>query len=183
MLDGRPWVWDTSPLLHAARAERLDVVAFLAGQRSSDHRTTSVVRSELDRGGVLGEVLRLGWPVSEGDREDSEWLARVAEWEVPLGVRGLHNLGEATCFALATSIDGVVVVDDKAAARAAEKRGLAKIGLLGVLDDAERLGHQTMTQAVAVVHALAETDGRYPRDAVADFPAWCRLRRRKLHLT
>ncbi|WP_298806933.1 hypothetical protein [uncultured Pseudokineococcus sp.] len=181
-LEGRPWIWDASPLVHARRADRLADIVDLAQRRSMDHRTTDVVLAEVRRGlGVGDGAGDLAWPVVD-EREGVDWLVAVADLVVPLGVDGRHNLGEATCFALAAEVGGVLVIDDHRAAVVARRRGLAKIGVLGLLDDAERLGHHTMASAAAVVRDLAATGGRYPPDAVADFPSWCRRRRHSLGL-
>lgn len=172
-LDGRPWVWDTSPLLHPAIADRLDVLLDITSRRTTEHLTTPVVLDELTRRGGAEAVLALGWPEIAAEPDDAAWFTELTSLEQPLGVQGLHNLGEASVLALAHRLDGVAVVDDRGAAGVARGRGTPVVGVLGILDDAELLGHLPMPGAVSLVRALDESGGWYPRQAVDDFPAWC----------
>ncbi|MEJ5914043.1 hypothetical protein [Pseudokineococcus sp. 1T1Z-3] len=128
-LDRRPWVWDASPLVHAARADRLDLLVDLAQHRTQDHRTTSVVRREvLDSAGLDVRTLP-GFSVDA--RDDVGWYEAVEKWAVAPGVASRHRL--------------------------------AKIGTLGALCDAARLGHHTEASASAFVRDLAWTVAATPR--------------------
>lgn len=99
-------VWDTSPILHAGRIDRLDVLGDIASGWGRNV-TTAAVAEELERENVtvpewlgvvhvdgLDEIIALG-----------EWLQRVSA--------GRRDRGEATVFAWAEVHDAIAIVDDK----------------------------------------------------------------------
>lgn len=88
--------------------------------------------------------------VSRWSANPPSWL-RIADFDPEMPVSGLQHLhrGEQEAILLAQHIAaGVLLVDEKAARRAATSLGLSVMGLLGVLEAASREGRVDMLSAV-----------------------------------
>jgi predicted nucleic acid-binding protein len=95
-----------------------------------------------------------------------DWAARLPSWitvhatPVPLAtpIPGLH-IGELRTILLAESLTAnLVLLDDKAARRAAATRGLKVTGTLGVLGEA---GTRGLTDVALAIERLRATNFRY----------------------
>ncbi|WP_345482955.1 hypothetical protein [Actinopolymorpha pittospori] len=148
-------VWDTSPILHAGRIDRLDVLGDIASGWGRNV-TTAAVAQELEREDVtvpewlgvvhvdgLDEIIALG-----------EWLQRVSA--------GRRDRGEATVFAWAEVHGAIAIVDDKDARMAAQRAGLAAHGTLWVIARAVVAERITCAGAVGFVDAMLSSGARYP---------------------
>ncbi|PZF81094.1 hypothetical protein [Jiangella anatolica] len=147
-------IWDTSPVLHAGRIDRLDVLGDIAS--GWQNLTTAAVVEELEAAGValpswlevvhvdgLAELVALG-----------EWLQRVAA--------GDRNRGEATVLAWAQVHGALPIIDDKDARAAAQRGGLDAHGLLWVVAEAVRSGRITSVASSGFVDAMLASGARYP---------------------
>lgn len=167
--------WDTSPLLHAIRAEKIDLLGLIAqhcGRTPRRNVTTQAVVSEISHYGL--PLAGLDWleVVHVDDLAEIEalvaWMARVA------GAKSNH--GEATVLAWAEVHRAVAVVDDADARRIGLREGLDVRGSLRVVADAVRVGDITAHAATALVDAMIATGARYPCPR-GGFVTWARQHR------
>lgn len=158
---GRVLVWDTSPLHHAIKADKIDILGDLAGtSRGCPRRnvTTQAVMDELRRHQL--PAAGLGWlEVVHVDGLDEltallAWVERVSAQQA--------NQGEATVLAWAQVHGAIPVVDDRDARRAARGAGLEVWGSLRVIAESVSEGRLTEYAATAFVDSLADTGARYP---------------------
>jgi predicted nucleic acid-binding protein len=166
-------VFDTTPLIHFARADRLDVLGDLMSRRRCV--TTSVVRDEIIHGGELHpqlhDVLDLEW-IELLSLDDPGRLLRFSQWMRRVGVKdGGRNLGEASVFAIAEEIQAVAVVDDRDAVRVARNYGLEVHGTVWLLARECSEGKLTETNACNIIDALKETEMRLPCTGL-EFPEY-----------
>jgi predicted nucleic acid-binding protein len=156
--------WDTSPILHAGRIDRLDVLGDIASgwPRSV---TTAAVAEELEPEGIalpdwlevvhvdgLAELVSL-----------AEWLGRVSA--------GKHHRGEATVLAWAEVHHAIAIVDDRDARMTAQKVGLETHGVLWVVANAVHDKRIAKTTAGSFVDAMIASGARYPFEA-GGFVTW-----------
>ncbi|SDT72257.1 hypothetical protein [Jiangella sp. DSM 45060] len=147
-------VWDTSPILHAGRIDRLDVLGDIAS--GWKNVTTAAVIEELETEGValpgwldvvhvdgLAELVALG-----------SWLQRVSA--------GARNRGEATVLAWAEVHGAIPIIDDRNARAAAQRGGLDAHGLLWVVAAAVKSDRITRPAASGFVDAMLASGARYP---------------------
>lgn len=95
-------------------------------------------------------------------RKSPEWLEVLAAPIIPAEDHALQALdsGERAAIVLAASIRAdLLLIDDRAGAILAQRRGLAITGTLGVLDVASQLG---LVQLQDVFVRLQKTNFRYP---------------------
>jgi predicted nucleic acid-binding protein len=95
-------------------------------------------------------------------RKSPEWLEVLAAQAIPAEDHALQALdpGERAAIVLAESIRAdLLLIDDRAGAILAQRRGLAITGTLGVLDLASRSG---FVQLQDVFVRLQKTNFRYP---------------------
>ncbi|WP_052681925.1 hypothetical protein [Saccharothrix sp. ST-888] len=168
-------VWDTSPLFHAIKADRIDLLADLAREWQGVPRrniTTATVIHELTHANL--DISGLGWlELVHVDGLDE--LGALVRWmAVVSGERS--NQGEATVLAWAEVHGGTAVIDDADARRAAQTHGLPVQGSLRVLAEALKEGRVTEYAANAFADALAETGARYPFGP-GGFLAWAQRMR------
>ncbi|HWE89638.1 MAG TPA: hypothetical protein VG317_09275 [Pseudonocardiaceae bacterium] len=157
----RVLVWDTSPLYHAMKADRIDVLADVATMgdcTACRNITTATVIEELRYHGLSTDDL--GWiEIVHVDGLDElsalvRWMDRVSGDK--------SNQGEATVLAWAETHRATAVVDDQDARRAGRNGGLDVWGSLRVVAESVRNGQLTEYSANAFVDALIETGARYP---------------------
>lgn len=169
-------VWETSALLHAARADRLDVLGDIArGSRDQPWHncTTHAARQELEHKGVsIGVDSWLGAPVHVDGLDEVVALAR---WVERIGA-GSHHRGEATVLAYADAHDAVVIMDDDKARRVAERYGLVVHGSLWVMCEAVKGGRLALAAASSLADVLIADGARYPFEP-GGLPRWARGRK------
>jgi predicted nucleic acid-binding protein len=164
-------VFDTGPLSHFAKQNWLGVLKAVVGDRQA--LIPDVVVQELTEGarrdGRLQEVLDADWIEHRElttDEEVTEFL-RFAS----LLVKGARNRGEAGVLALASVLNGVAVVDDGAARKAADDHGIPKRPTLALLCEAIRSELLTVKLVSALADDLLATDYRLPFGA-GGFERW-----------
>lgn len=167
-------LFDASPLLHASRADRLDVLAsFVDG---AEWATTQAVMDEVRRNSPQAheEVSAAKW--IEVVRTDSlEFLTEFGVWSTRMGLVDDHNIGETTLCAYAACSGGTIVMDDRRARRVAERYGLRVRGTAGLLADACSRGECTAAGASALADALSDSGMRLPF-ARGGFEDWARYK-------
>jgi predicted nucleic acid-binding protein len=163
-------VWDTSCLLHALRAERLDVLADCSrGHPDGPWRNviTQAVVDELERHG-MGAADLPGFEVVHVDGLDETVV--LAKWVRQLAA-GEHNRGETPVCAWAEVHGAVAMLDDKAAREVARSAGLRVHGSLWLIRSALSRGRMTVAAAGGLADALIADGARYPFKS-GGFGAW-----------
>ncbi|UCM88253.1 hypothetical protein [Streptomyces marincola] len=154
-------VWDASPLHHAIKAGKIDVLADIARNGGGAPRlnvTTQAVVSELEHYRL--PVVDLTWldVVHVDDLDEIEslvrWMTRVSGSK--------SNQGEATVLAWAEVHGAIAVLDDADARRIARREGLEVWGSLRVLAESVSSGYVTSYVATTLVDAMIESGARYP---------------------
>jgi hypothetical protein len=169
-------VWDTSPLLHAARAERLDVLGDIVAPLAWDHVVPDFVMREvtgqLDVWCPDGDGREVEDPEGEPRRrahvERQQWfhehspeLQAFQRWRDVIG-KGPRNQGECAVFAVAEAGGWTVISDDRQAARVARKKGLDVHGSLWLLGQAVGVKPSLAGSASSLVDRMIEQSARYP---------------------
>lgn len=155
---GRTLVWDCSGLLHAARADRLDVLAEHAkGSSDAPWRslTSTYVAYELDTFGFAVP----SWVSVEPDALVDQttlpvWIDRVGA--------GRKHMGEATVLNLAENRRFTAIIDDADARRVAAKYGSDVHGVLWVIAAPVTRGECSELTAASLVDQLIDTGARFP---------------------
>lgn len=154
-------IWDTSPLLHAIKAEKIEILGDIARNRQGGTRrnvTTQAVISEINHfqlplvGSEWLEIVHV---------DDLAELEALVTWmDLVSGAKSNH--GEATVLAWAQIHHATAVVDDADARRIGRNAGLEVWGSLRVMAESVRNGHTTAYVATALVDAMIDTGARYP---------------------
>ncbi|WP_017578225.1 hypothetical protein [Nocardiopsis kunsanensis] len=163
---------DTSPLLYAARIDRLDVLGSLL--EAYECLTTQAVLDEVGRNDENGATLKLVESASWLGRAQTDSLAfhgRFLEWSQRLRMTPDHNIGETTLCTYADVHGGTVYMDDKPARKVAQRRGLSVRGTAGLVADACCEGTWTVKSASSFMDDLIGADLRLPF-ARGGFEAW-----------
>jgi predicted nucleic acid-binding protein len=163
-------VWDTSCLLHAIRADRLDVLVDCARGHPDGpwrHVTPQAVVDELARYRV-GAADLPGFEVVHVDGLDD--LLTLVKWVENLS-SGPHNRGEAAVCAWAERYQAVAMLDDRAARQAARDAGVQVHGSLWLIRSAVLRGRLTVAAATGLADALLADGARYPFQA-GGFAGW-----------
>lgn len=119
------------------------------------------------------------------DARNAEWLEVVAcdglaelqalaHYFQVLG-SGQHDIGEASVLAWAEVNDGVAVLDERAATRAAQQRGVAVHGTLWLIANGVRVGVLELLDAERLVDQLREAQAWLPCTGV-EFLSWAKDR-------
>jgi predicted nucleic acid-binding protein len=98
-------------------------------------------------------------------------LAAFAAYKVQLGGGVSRNVGEAAVLAWAKVNRGIVVMDERAGSRLAQRDGIEVHGTLWLVVHGLRSGVLDRAQAEALVDELIATDLRLPVDGRGLF-AW-----------
>ncbi|MFV2194981.1 hypothetical protein [Nocardiopsis sp. LOL_012] len=167
-----PFLFDASPLLHAAKADRLDVLGDLARERPC--LTTRSVLDEIRRNDAeaYAEVVQAAW-ISTVPTDSLDFLVAYAEWAGRMGLTDDHNVGETMLCAYADLRGGVLVLDDRFARKVARRHGLSVCGTMGLIADACRRGDCTVAGASVLADALRDSGMRLPF-ARGGFESWSR---------
>lgn len=163
-------VWDTSALLHADQAGRLDVLGdFVKGTAEYpwNHYVPSTVTEELVKLGASPP----DWATLVHVDGLNEIVA-FAEWCQRL-VFGPHNRGEAAVAAWAESHRATAVIDDKHALRVVRQYGLDAHGSAWVVCQAISSGVVGEYTASSYFDAVIGSGARMPFD-VGGFEPWAR---------
>jgi len=157
----RTLVWDTSPLLHAIKADVIDRLGELAATwhgAAQRNVTTAAVISEIAFHGLSTSDLAWLEVVHVDDLAELDALVR---WmQLVSGQKSNH--GEATVLAWAEVHGATSVIDDSDARGAAQKAGQPVQGSLRVISDAVQDGAISEYAASALVDALLASGARYP---------------------
>lgn len=154
-------VWDASPLHHAIKADRIDVLADVARSRRGAlcrNITTAAVIEELKHHGLSTGALE--W-IEVVHVDGLAELTSLAAWMDRVS-GDKSNQGEAIVLAWSEMHGGIPIIDDLDARGAARSGGLEVWGSLRVLADAVCDGRLTEYAADRFVDALIETGARYP---------------------
>lgn len=165
----RTLVWDCSGLLHAAHADRLDVLGDHAKGSQSDpwaNVTTTYVEWELNTFGFQVPT----WVTVEPDSLDDQ--TTLPTWIERIGA-GRKDMGEATVLNLATNRSFTAIVDDGDARKVAAKHGVDVHGVLWVIAAPVKRGECSETTASNLVDQIADTGARFPF-ARGKFIEWAR---------
>lgn len=163
-------VWDASPLVHAHRIDRLDVLGDIAHGPCSapwaNYTTAAVVEELGQHGGSVPDWLRVVYVDGISElRALARWVGRVSS--------ETHSQGEATVLAWAECHDAHAIIDDADVRRVAQLYGLSVHGVLWVVAQAVEQGRWSATSASNFVDRLIGTGARYPFE-VAGFVTWAR---------
>jgi predicted nucleic acid-binding protein len=165
-------VWDTSPIFHAIKAGKIEVLGDIAqnGQGCARRNVTTQA--------VISEINSYQLPLA-----DMEWLEVVHVDDLPelealvawmsrvSGAKSNH--GEATVLAWVEIHGGTAVVDDGDARRIGRREGLDVWGSLRVVAESVSTGCTTPYVAAALVDAMIDSGARYPC-ARGQFITWAK---------
>jgi predicted nucleic acid-binding protein len=158
----QPLIFDTGPLSHFAKEGWLGILKAIAGPRPV--LIPDVVAEEIQVGAAVDDRLR---QIHEqpwiGTRElvSDDEISYFAHFSALLVCKD-RNRGEAGVLALAQSIGGVAVLDDRVARRAAASAGVDVTGTLALLCEAIRSGLLTVRLVSALADDLLHGDYRLP---------------------
>jgi predicted nucleic acid-binding protein len=155
-------VFDTGPLSHFALADWFGVLKAVVGDRIAV--VPDVVATELRAGGAIDSripaVVEASWIEVRVLQTDDE-LAQFAHF-ASLLVKDDRNVGEAGVLALAKTLSGTAVVDDRAARKAAKDHGITLRPTLALLCEAVRFELLTVKLVSALADDLLATEYRLP---------------------
>jgi predicted nucleic acid-binding protein len=165
-------IWDSSPLHHAIKAGKIDVLADIAQHGCGGPRrnvTTQAVISEISAYQLALAGLEWLDIVHVDDLHEIEalveWMGRVS------GSKSNH--GEATVLAWAEVHKVTAVVDDGDARRIGRREGLDVWGSLRVIAESVSNGYTTPYVATTLVDAMIDTGMRYPCSR-GEFISWAK---------
>lgn len=165
-------VWDTSPLHHALKASKLDVLGDAARIWQGTVRrnvTTQTVEDELNHYGLT--LAGADW-LEIVHVDHLQELAALVKWlERVSGQRS--NQGEATVLAWAEVHSAVAVIDDGDARRIAREHSLPVWGSLRVIAESIADGNATEYVGATLVDAMIDSGARYPCER-GQFISWAK---------
>jgi predicted nucleic acid-binding protein len=165
------YILDTTALSNFAAAGRIDLLGKRYGGKAF---TTVEVVDELNKGvkagylhldSVLQQIQTInpaGWIQIMISNSAAEQILR-SQFDQFLGP------GEASCLSLAISRQMILVTDDLAARRLAEKRNVSLTGTLGILIALVRKKALSLKEANAMLTAMIQRHYRSPVDRLDDF--------------
>jgi predicted nucleic acid-binding protein len=167
-------VFDTGPLSHFSQQGWLGMLRLVVGERTAVIPDTVV--EELRRGVTgrrphLQSVLDATWIEQRELISDNE-LREFAVFASLLVARD-RNRGEAGVLAYAKANGATAVIDDGPGRKAARDHGVPCRGTLGLLCDAIRDGHLTVSVVSTVIDHLLESEYRLPFKS-GEFEPWAR---------
>lgn len=163
-MSGPFWCWDATILIHADRADRLDVLGSLVP--TGRHVVTDVVHAEL-----LG--IRLpDWIETVVLGEDLQELRAFTRWLAITGATHRHR-GEAAVLAWSEVHHAMPIIDDADARRVATRHGLTAHGSLWALAEGIVAGRADARTVTTFCDVMLEHGIRWPF-ARGGFDAWAR---------
>lgn len=164
-----PWIFDSGPLSHFAKAGWLGLLKHMAGEHPV--LIPDVVHAEVMRGADRHHHLSLvldatqSW-ITVRPIVESEGLIAFAKYHALLvGADGVTNVGECGVLALSETLPGTAIIDDGAARRAGTAHGVDLRGTVALLLDAVRSHGLSRDAAGAVADDILASDYRYPFEA------------------
>lgn len=172
-MSGGGLVFDSSPLNYMARSGQLSLLGKLAV--NSDCVITRAVEDELLRGASksaqLYQVSAQEW-LRVVDDSSIGFLRLFSEYHGRLGGGG-HNIGESATLAYAELHSLTACVDDRAARRHGQERGVQLTGTLELVCQGVRANVVAEAEAVRVVDLLRDHEAFLPCDG-STFLDWAR---------
>ena len=165
------YIFDTTALSNFAAAGRIDLLGKRYGGKAF---TTVEVVDELNKG-VKAGYSHLGSVVQQIETNNPEgWIHIVVSNSVTEQLLRSQfdqflGPGEASCLALAISRQMILVTDDLAARRLAEKRKVSLTGTLGILIAMVRQKAFSLEEANAMLIEMIHQNYRSPVDRIDDF--------------
>lgn len=167
-------VLDASPLNHFARAGHLATLQKLIAEH--DCVTTRAVIGELQQGAerhpVIRDAIGLDW-IRVVPCDELRELYLFAQYMNQLGNEE-RNAGEATVLAWAEAHGAAAYVDDQVACNLGRNRGVTVHRTLHLIVNAARASLMTEAAAQTIVHALMDSDARFPTAANENLFDWAR---------
>ena len=141
---------DASPLLYAARLDRLDVLGSLL--EDYECLTTRAIIEEVGRNDADGEAAKritsAPW-LGRAQTGSLNYLGAFVGWAQRLGMTPEHNIGETELCTYVDLYGGTVYMDDRQARKVAERHGLKVRGTAGLVADACCRGRGAWTVGAA----------------------------------
>ena len=168
-----PLVFDTGPLSHFARIESLGVLRIIVGERRCMIPEAVVVelRRGAQRDNRIQAVLEADW-IEKRDLLTDDELAAYATFASRL-VSGDRNVGDAAVLALAKTLPGQAVLDDRVAHRIGTKAGVACTRTLALLCEGIRSNMLTLDEVSDLADELTATNYHLPFGP-GEFVKWAR---------
>ena len=157
-----PLIFDTGPLSQFARIESLEVLRLIVGERPCMVPEAVVVelRRGAQRDSRIQAVLEADW-IEKRDAPDGGELAAYATFASRL-VSGDRNVGDAAVLALAKTLPGQAVIDDRVAHRIGMKAGVSCTRTLALLCQGIRSNLLTLDDVSDLADELIVTDYHLP---------------------
>ncbi len=180
--------WDTTAPLHAARADRCEVLHASAGTERRHVATSSVV-AELAEAGVTPP----GWLETVDQGDDPElaiaYLVSFARWQTRLGSDPAagHDIGEADTLAWSETFGAIALIDDQDA-RTAARTALPPDASWCVHGSLWAISRDVVEQRSTpqglsgFCDAMLRTGIRWPFQ-MGDYPRWFARNRKQLDTT
>lgn len=170
MSGDRVLVWDASALHHAAKADRIDVLADLAAPFRNV--TTAAVLDELDEFGLRSEASAGGW-LEEPRLDGLTEIGLLGTWLERLGA-GRHHRGEVTVAVACEVLGATALLDDRDATRVMLANGLACHGTIWLAHDAVQSGRFTSAAFDGFFGVRLEHGARFPFRSGPEWGPWAR---------
>lgn len=165
---------DASPLLYAARLDRLDVLGSLL--EDYECLTTRAIIEEVGRNDADGEAAKrissAGW-LGRAQTGSLAYLGAFVGWAQRLGMTADHNIGETELCTYVDLYGGTVYMDDRQARKVAERHDLKVRGTAGLVADACHRGAWIVSSASSFLEDLRES-GLYLPFIPGGFEDWAR---------
>lgn len=157
-----PLIFDTGPLSHFARIESLEVLRIIAGERRCivPEAVVAELRRGVQRDSRIQAVLEAGW-IEKREAPTDDELAAYATFASRL-VSGGRNVGDAAVLALAKTLPGQAVIDDRIAHRIGTRAGVACTRTLRLLCEGIRSNLLTHDDVSDLADELIATDYHLP---------------------
>lgn len=164
--------WDTSPLFHAIKAGKLDVLGDAARTWQGGGRRNVTTQTVVDELGAYGLSLASADWLEIVHVDHLNELTALVKWMDQVS-GSKSNQGEATVLAWAEVNGAIAVIDDGDARRIARKHSLPVWGSLRIIATAVSDGHTTEYVGSNLVDALIDSGARYPC-ARGQFISWAK---------
>ncbi|WP_189323098.1 hypothetical protein [Streptomyces flaveus] len=164
--------WDTSPLFHAIKAGKLDVLGDVARTWQGGGRRNVTTQTVVDELSTYGLSLASADWLEIVHVDHLNELAALVKWMDRVS-GSKSNEGEATVLAWAEVNGAIAVIDDGDARRIALRHSLPVWGSLRVIATAVSEGHITEYVGNNLVDALINSGARYPC-ARGQFISWAK---------
>lgn len=169
MIATSPLVWDASALHHAARADRIDVLADIASPYQNV--TTAAVLDELAQHGLREQVTSGGW-LEERRLDGLKEIGLLGAWLERLGA-GEHHRGEVTVAVACQVLDVPALIDDQAAKTVMRQFGLVCHGTVWLAYQAVAAGRVPTAGAYdGFFTSLIGQGARFPFQSGPEWGSW-----------